>query len=216
MPPRKNNRKKANPKNMKKTTLRGAYKPSRKKQMVIRRAPIVECKKDERYDWNGLTALDTGGADAQWPDLLLFHDVAIVDTAHPNGGANHNISDIPETWLYRSQGFGHNDMVGDSVFIKYLKMKFEIKLPSDANLLHFPQCQMYMIHGFVRKTISAGTVTTPPLATLTRDQIVNIVSSQLDEYFNDSNEPLRFQPKGSINTALKILGKKEIRWNKAK
>ena len=43
-------RKKANPKNMKKTTSRGAYKKARKKQMVIRRAPVVESKKDERFE----------------------------------------------------------------------------------------------------------------------------------------------------------------------
>ena len=148
--PRKFN-KKANPKNMRKTSKRGAYAPSRKKQMSIRRAPIVECKKDERFEWNGLTAFDAGGAGATWPNLLEFHDLQIGDTA-VDGAANHNISDIPETWLYRTQGFGHADMVGDSVFVKYLKMKFEIKLPEDAGLIHFPQCQMYMIHGFVKKT----------------------------------------------------------------
>lgn len=214
MAPRRKNRKRANPKNMKKTTRRGAYKPSRKRQMVIRRAPMVECKKDERYDWNGMTALDAGGPGATWANRLEFTDLQIGDTAGPSGGANHNISGVPDTWLYRSQGFKHNDMVGDSVFIKYLKMKFEIKLPVDANLIHFPQCQMYMIHGFVKKTIGANAYTDPTLATITRGQLVDIAAHQLDEYFNDSNEPLRYQPKGSINTTIKILGKKELRWNK--
>ncbi len=39
-PPR--SRKPANKKNMKKTTKKGAYAPARKKQMAIRRAPLVE------------------------------------------------------------------------------------------------------------------------------------------------------------------------------
>ena len=44
----KNNDKKnkrANNKNLNKTTRKGAYKPARKKQFAIRRAPIVEAKK---------------------------------------------------------------------------------------------------------------------------------------------------------------------------
>jgi len=211
--PKKYN-KKANPKNMKKTTRRGAYAPKQKKQMTIRRAPLVECKKDERFEWNGETGYNIGPGDV-WPDYLQFHDLAIGDTA-VGGNANHNISDIPETWLYRSQGFKQNEMVGDSVFIKYLKMKMEIKLPENDNLIHFPQCQMFLIHGFVKKTISANEFTTPTLTDITRENMVDIVSAQLDEYFNDSNEPLRFQPKGSINSPLKILGRQEIKWNKNK
>ena len=49
MPGRKSGaKKKANPKNMKKTTSKGAYKPERKAQMSIRRAPIVETLKYQR------------------------------------------------------------------------------------------------------------------------------------------------------------------------
>ena len=44
----------ANKKNMKKTTKRGAYKPARKKQMAIRRAPLVETYKYQAYPSSNL------------------------------------------------------------------------------------------------------------------------------------------------------------------
>lgn len=44
-------RKKANPKNMKKTTSRGAYKKARKKQMVIQGPQLLKVKKTK--DLNG-------------------------------------------------------------------------------------------------------------------------------------------------------------------
>lgn len=216
MPPRK---RKANSKNMKKTTKKGAYKPARKKQMSVRRAPIVESKKDERYEWTGLTYHNApGGTPVTYNDNLQFVDLLIGD--NPLGSdpptPNHVIVGCPETFMYRTQGFGATDMIGESVFIKYLKMKFEIKLPSDNGLIHFPQCQMYLVHGFVEKSIDANENTTPALADLQRIDIADFVADQVDEYFNNANEPLRFQPKGRNFSSVKILGKKEIKWNKNK
>lgn len=209
---------KANPKNMKKTTKRGAYKPGRKKQMVIRRAPLVECKKDERYDWNGLTFHDQqGGAIGTWSNRLAFRDLAIGDVVpEANNLPNQVVVGIPDTFIYRTQGFGQNEMVGDSVFIKYLKHKVEIKLPEDDGLIHFPQCQMYLVHGFVDKSIDANEHTNPTLANLTRVQYREFIADQVDKYFTNSTEPMRFQPKGRINSSIRIIGRKEIKWNKNK
>lgn len=208
----------ANPKNMKKTTSKGAYKPNRKKQMVIRRAPVVESKKDERYEWTGKGYIDAGPGLSVYTDNLLFRDLTIGD--NPSGAdpavPQHLVGDIPHTFLYRTQGFGATDMVGESVFVKYLKMKFEFKLPADSGLIHFPQCQMYLVHGFVNKSIDANEFTTPTLTALTRANISEYVIDQIDQYFENGNEPMRYQPKGRNFSSIKILGKKEIRWNKNK
>ncbi len=212
--------KRANPKNMKKTTKKGAYKKAHKKQMATRRAPIVESKKDERYEWTGKTYhTSPGGTPATFIDNLAFRDLYIGDTADTGAdppAPSHVVVGSPETFMYRTQGFGATDMIGESVFIKYLKMKFEIKLPSDNALIHFPQCQMYLVHGFVEKSIDANENTTPTLEQLNRVDIQAFVSDQVDEYFNNQNEPLRFQPKGRNFSSVKVLGKKEIKWNKAK
>jgi hypothetical protein len=197
---------------MKKTSSRGAYAPARKKQMAIRRAPIVECKKDERITWNGGTALTP----AVWPALSDFNAIQIGDTASTTGTAQQCIVGVPETFLYRTQGFANDEMVGDSVFIKYLKCKFEFKLPEDANLIHFPQCRLYLVHGFVRDTISANELTTPKLSELTRTTIDDYVQHQVNEYFNNSTEPIAFTPKGAKNGPVKILRTKEVRWNKSR
>lgn len=208
--------KKANPKNMKKTTKKGAYKKAQKKQMSTRRAPIVESKKDERYEWTGKTYhIAPGGGPVTFTDNLQFIDLQIGDNPSA-AGANYVIAGVPETFMFRTQGFGATEMVGESVFIKYLKMKFEIKLPADAGLIHFPQCQLYLVHGFIDKSIDANEYTTPTLDAITRDNIQEFVADQIDEYFNNANEPLRFQPKGRNFSAVRILRKKEIRWNKAK
>lgn len=211
-------KKKANPKNMKKTTQKGAYKPQQKKQISIRRAPVVECKKDERYDWNGLTFHDTtGGSVTQWGDRLAFRDLEVGDAVPiTNNNANQVIVHAPETFIYRSQGVKHNEMMGDSVFIKYLKAKIELKLPENDGLIHFPQCQMYLVHGFVDKSVDANEHTTPTLANFTRSDYRQFITDQVDKYFTTPNEPMRFQPKGRINSAIKILGKKEIVWSKNK
>lgn len=214
---KKQNRR-ANPKNMKKTTRKGAYNPSRKKQMVIRRAPVVESKKDERFEWTGKQYIDEGTSLTTYADNLLFRDLNIGDnpSAADPAVAQRVVVNCPETFMYRSQGFGSTDMVGESVFIKYLKMKFEIKLPQDNGLIHFPQCQMYLVHGFVNKSIDANEFTSPTLTALTRTNIAEFVADQVDQYFENGNEPMRYQPKGRNFSAIKILGKKEIKWNKAK
>ena len=212
-------RKKANPKNMKKTTSRGAYKKARKKQMVIRRAPVVESKKDERFEWTGKTYLPAaGGSNSTWSDNLTFVDLQIGDNPSAADPAvpNHVIAGFPETFMFRTQGFGANEMVGESIFMKYLKMKFEIKLPADAGLIHFPQCQLYLVHGFIDKSIDANEYTTPTLQALSRVNIAEFVADHIDEYFNNQNEPMRYQPKGRNFSPVKILGRKEIKWDKSK
>ena len=60
-------KRKANPKNMKKTTAKGAYKKSAKKQMVKRRAPMVETKKVTQED------IATGNEADQVPDGVGQH-----------------------------------------------------------------------------------------------------------------------------------------------
>lgn len=216
---RRRMKKRANPKNMRKTTGRGAYKPARKRQMAIRRAPIVECKKDERYDWNGLTYHNyTGGPiTSAWLNRLAFRDLEVGDVVPAANNLPNQVSvHMPDTFIYRTQGFGKSEMVGNSVFIKYLKAKVEIKLPEDEGLIHFPQCQMYFVHGFVNKSIDANEFTTPSLANLTRVQYREFIADQVDKYFTNANEPMRYQPKGRINSAITILGKREIKWNKSK
>lgn len=211
--------KRANPKNLKKTTRKGAYKPARKKQMVIRRAPMVESKKDERFEWTGKSYYkESAGAASTWGDNLVFQDLPIGDNPNASDPAESifMVGDVPDTFMYRTQGFGPTEMIGESVFIKYLKMKFEIKLPQDNGLIHFPQCQLYLVHGFIEKSIDANEDTTKKLADLTRDDISDFVVAQISEYFSNSNEPMRYQPLGRNFSSCKILGKKEIKWNKAK
>lgn len=215
--PKKSRR--ANSKNLKKTSRRGAYKPARKKQMMIRRAPMVESKKDERYEWTGKQHIANSGPGlSAYADNLVFADLGIGD--NPTGAdpavPQHVKVGIPDTYMYRTQGFGSTHMVGESIFIKYLKMKFEIKLPADAGLIHFPQCQLYLVHGFVDKGIDATATTSPTLTALSRTNIAEFVAHQVEEYFKDSNEPMRYQPKGRNYSSVKILGRKEIKWNKAK
>jgi hypothetical protein len=124
---------------MRKTTKKGAYKPSRKKQMVIRRAPVVESKKDERFEWTGKSYRNTGATLSTYSDNLLFRDLLIGDNPSEADPAvpQRVVVSCPETYLYRTQGFGATDMVGESVFIKYLKMKFEIKLPATKSVNRF-------------------------------------------------------------------------------
>ena len=123
---------------MKKTTKRGAYRPARKRQMAIRRAPFVETKSrthEEIYSNGSLTI-----------DPTDFNSIPNVDS----DGNVQTIVNLP-VWSINSQtqGLGEDQMIGLSCYGKYLKSKLQIKLPDGANSITHV-CDIYLVHGFIK------------------------------------------------------------------
>ena len=105
-------RKSANPKNLKKTTTRGAYKKGAKRNFRVRREPFVETK-----------SLDTD-------TLMIETGIVGNETAHGvrntllplelQNASAFNILPIFE-YYKKSQGIDDHQVVGNSIYSKYLK-----------------------------------------------------------------------------------------------
>ena len=105
---------KANPKNMKKTTAKGAYKKSAKTQMSKRRAPLVETKVREDYEISARNS----AADPRVPIAVSLGQPGV------------NWIHIPVHCYNRvSMGIREDQLIGRAEYGKYLKMKGVLSLP---------------------------------------------------------------------------------------
>lgn len=103
------------------------------------------------------------------------------------------------------QGVDEDQMTGRSIFAKYLKMKIQLNFPESINV---PQDQpdMYIVHGWIKDSPSLnGTnvvegVTNPEQWSLQNDW--DWLRNQLDPYFNEREDKLRYIPKQNSNLAI--------------
>lgn len=207
---------------MKKVSKRGAYKPAVKKQMITRRAALVETKQrtssiiaslnghgvsimPDTQDPNGTQNYLTDG-DAKQP--LNWRIV-------PNDDAFYN---IPLDVFNRNQrGLKDFQMIGDTIMAKWLNTRVEIKFPAgeiintspatgsatSRNVMITENYKVYLIWGWVTSPLNA------PIADSSGDRkIVSEVTqldlnqhiiSQIKPYFDDNVDPLSFTPKQSTN-----------------
>jgi hypothetical protein len=98
---------------MKKTSKRGAYAKARKKQMMIRRAPFIETKSKTYEDLQ-----------VEYPHL--FDHLQFTTRTTPHRFMN------PETFLVHQQGLDEHQVIGSSIYAKYLNMKIQVRFPQSA------------------------------------------------------------------------------------
>lgn len=192
-------KRKSTRKYVKKTTRRGAYKPARKKQMMIRRAPFVETKSrtHEEIYTSGVLPLDPTD----------FNTIPNSDGQDPQ-----TVTNLP-VWSICSQkqGLGEDQIIGLSCYAKYLKAKLQFKLPDGANSITHV-ADMYLIHGFIKAPFGRTSFTNPTAQATTRADFTGWVSRHLKDFFDEREDKLRFIPKQ--NTNLRILGYKKIQPNR--
>lgn len=180
---------------LKKTTAKGAYAKGAKKNFAKRRAPMVETKSRTHSD-----LVHTYGDPITNP---LATQYIVNDDAY---------TDFPLTsYLSMDQGFLEEQMVGNSIFVKYLKAKYEFTMPSGKDTIDFP-AEVYLIHGFVTAPSALTNSTVPQAQTLTRTGWSQLVHRVVEDYFNDDTDQLLFLPK--VRTNLKILGRRRLKVNK--
>ncbi len=182
---------------MKKTTKRGAYAKPRKKQMVKRRAPMVETKsrthEDVRYEF---------------PTLPDRNELETYDTPH--------LSMAPDSFLCMKQGLDEHQILGRSLFSKYLNMKIQIRFPQNAFTIGvdnkiipaFPQ-NYELIWGWIPAHTSWTGSTTPKANEATLDDVHSHMNLRFVDYFNDQTDFLRFIPKRS--STIRITGSRKVR-----
>jgi hypothetical protein len=154
-------RARANPKNMRKTTKRGAYKKNAKSQMVKRRAPLVETKKNVQGKISATFNPQSG-----------------------DGSANNRFSRVaPPYFMDLScyymmvRGLEFDQMIGRQIFSKYLTLKGTIDIP-DGNASITDPLEFRVIHGWLKIPTNFNTITTPTMANaLLTDMMTHIKTS---------------------------------------
>lgn len=190
---------------MMKTTRKGAYKPARKKQMAIRRAPFVETK---NVDTLGQCLRMGIAADETIPGTGIRNTLLPLELTNATA-----FNLLPIFPYYKNQhGLDDSEVIGSSLFSKYLKCKIEFELPSGQDLIRHP-AEVYLIHGWVTQPIGATAHTTPNDKNMTPGLFMNHIDDQIQQYFNSRLDKLEIIPKRTSN--LKIEGYRKLKVRKS-
>lgn len=182
---------------MRRTTRRGAYGKRAKKAMMVRRAPFVETKSKTHEDLV-----------VQFPDLIDRSDWYTYDTEH----AHLN----PETFFLWSRGMEENQVIGNSCYAKYLKMKIHIRFPQpsqstssgDKQIPMLPQ-NYELVWGWIPNELNFTSKTDPKADQCTHTDINEFINHRVVDYFNDQKDKLRFIPKRA--STIRITGRRKVR-----
>lgn len=178
-----------------KAKAKAAYKPKNKKAMVKARAPFVETKSRTHED----VLVD-------FPSIAQRNQFQVYNTQH--------LSLNPDSLLAQQQGLEETQMLGRSLFCRFLKMKISVRFPQPAfsvggtpqQIPQVPQ-RYYLVWGFVNATNWTGN-TTPKVNTATIDDVHSWVNQRVVDYFNEQKDFLRFIPKKM--STLTIIGKRKV------
>lgn len=184
---------------MRKTTKRGAYKKSTKKNMMVRRAPFVETKSKTYEDLQ-----------AEYPHMLDHLQFTTRTTPHRHMN--------PETFLIHQQGLDEHQVIGSSIYAKYLNMKLQVRFPQIAfstngvnKIVPLVPQEYELIWGWIPNPLSATGQTTPSAPDMTLFDINTHINQRVEDYVNQQKDRLRFIPKKA--STIRIVGRKKIRPN---
>lgn len=175
---------------------RRAYRSTNKRKFMTKRAPFVETKSVTEEE-QSVTAATM--------DLLNPTDYLTLQTATPITMLN------PVPFLCMQQGIGEDQMIGLSVYSKYLKTKLQIKLPEGAYAIQHP-CDVYLVHGFIKAPLARTSFTTPTAPNNTLLDTKTYLLNHVKDFFDQREDKLRFIPRS--NTNIKILRYKRLKANR--
>ena len=166
--------------NMKKTTKLGAYKPARKRQMAIRRAPLVETYKYQSApSTNEVQALSRTTA----YNMLLNRAFIAAFTQS---------LDVPNDGLSTAPTFGPTCR-GRDIFSKLTSMKLRFDFPENEFAIRQNYTAPQLIHGWIKKTMFQTSDTTPTPAQVQESHFSNMINHLLTQQFNEANDKLDFR-----------------------
>lgn len=201
----------AAPKYVLKKTKRGAYKRGAKKQMMIRRAPIVETKQRVHSDIATLNGFPAGGDNLVNP---LNWRTLVTDDA---------FTMLPLLSYYRNaQGLDDYNVLGRSLFSKYLNFKIQLRCPQNElmtftdsegtsytaqNKMIQDPTKVYLVCGWVTAPMNYPIENTPSPSLPAQsdadiDAVENYVIQQLKPFFDDDEDKLQFRPKSTTNIKI--------------
>ena len=108
------------------------------------------------------------------------------------------------------------EVIGNSCFAKYLKMKIGVRFPQPAfssggytKLIPMTPQNYELIWGWVSSELGYTGNTTPTADTASITDINNHINQRVVDYVNEQKDKLRFIPKAA--STLKIVGRRKIR-----
>lgn len=190
-----------------KVTKKGAYKTAQKKNFVRKRAPVVETKRKTAEDLrdNSMWVGAVVDAPALFEDTTAFK-VTDSEINHIN----------PKTYYWWSQGLSQSQHIGQSVNVKYLNQKIQVRFPQHGmttggiNLIvpQFPQVYE-LVWGWIPAPRNLTGLTTPPANAVTVAELDSYVNNRIKDYYNSRKDKLRFIPKKDVT--IRISGTRKIR-----
>lgn len=181
----------------KKVTRKGAYRRNNKRKFQMRRAPFVETKSKTREDLV-----------VQFPGLT---DVSVFRTSNtPHVALN------PDTFTMWHRGMEENEVLGNSCYAKYLKMKIGIRFPQPAfssggytKIIPMVPQNYELIWGWIPNELGYTGQTTPVADQVTIQDINDFINHRVVDYVNEQKDKLRFIPKAA--STIRITGRRKIR-----
>ena len=230
--------KKANPRNMRKVrNFKQANSRGAKKQMMMRRQPLVETKQRVEAD---IAYMNGHNTEHDWGNPLAYRPISVANA----------FTQIPiEVFTRMSQGFQEWNMVGSSVTSRFLKTKFDFRFPHNnfvanesgavidpllpgydaskrsLNMIIENPVRLYLICGWVTNPtnfpvnppdiapVPPNTVPVPQIRAdnATQNDISQHIQDELKPYFDDRSDKLSFRPKETTN--IKIESYRRIKPN---
>lgn len=166
-----------------------------KKAMIKSRQPLVETKSRIQSEIAWVT-----GAIPQCKDFVPMSSVFTLLPLH--------------AYTNMDQGIGEDQMLGQSVFSRYLNAKVQVRFPGGADLITDRQYPMELIAGWIPSSLALSTFTTPNVVTALPSDITTYIIHRITEYFNARTDKLDFIPKHASN--INITFRKKIRANQSK
>lgn len=173
------------------------YRKGNKKRMMARRAPFVETKSKTQEDLV-----------VQFPGLT---DSAVFRTYN-----SELVALNPETFYMWKQGLNENEVIGNSCYAKYLKMKIGIRFPqpafsSGAYTKAIPMTpQNYeLIWGWVPNELGFTGQTSPKAPETSINDITAFINQRVKDYLDEQKDKMRFIPKQA--STIRIVGRRTIK-----
>ena len=160
-----------------------------KKQMIKSRQPLVETKSRIQSEIEALPQIVN-------PKTFIT--------------ANSVFTPLPlHAYTNMDQGVGEDQMLGQSVFSRYLNAKVQIRFPGASDLITDRQYPMELICGWIPSSMALSTFTTPHVTQASPADITAYVITRVSEYFNAREDKLDFIGKHASN--IRITYRRKIR-----
>lgn len=188
---------------MKKTTHKGAYKPARKKQMAIRRAPLVETFKYQ-------SAPDTNES------FRLSRTIAYNNVMNRAFIAGYlQDLDVPTDGLSTTAGQTYGPTCrGRDIYSKMTAMKMRFEFPENIHAIRTAYIPPVVYWGWIKKTAFRTTRMTPAPTAVNEEFFQDLIDDQLLAQYNEANDKLDFADRRPSQYV--IIGKRTIRPNRNK